>query len=184
MIIRDLYKLTACTSFVSRYLWVRKEEINFNTVNMSWFSFKKERKLHEKLYGDIEINVDKTSIYMNTGTTDNLNQDLINTKISDGFWVLKDYCCGNKEFKWYQSYEESKKFFKTIRIHSIFHPNSFVKDKYFFIYKNGQFALLNYQKESSVSRNIYFNYCKFIRNPILSPISNFYHQIKYKLKGK
>ena len=147
MVIKDLYKLAACTSFVSRYLWIKDEVIDFETVNMNWFSFKKERKLYEYLYGDIVLSSDKNTIFVNTGNVGNADANLINKKINDGFWVLKHYSCGNFEFKWYEVYEDGKKAFKSIKLHSIIHPNTFIDGKYLFIFKNGQFALVKYEKE-------------------------------------
>ena len=64
MVIKDLYKLAACTSFVSKYLMIKSDAVNFDTVDMSWFSFEKERDWYEGVYTDINVHSDKKTIFM------------------------------------------------------------------------------------------------------------------------
>lgn len=183
--VKDLYKLIACTSFVSKYLMIKNDAVNFDTVNMSWFSFKKEKKWYEGVYTDINIHSDKKSIFLDEECLDakknKKNIELLNTRIDEGFWVLRRSCMGGFEFNWYETFEEARKAFAAIKIRSIKHPNSFDYDKYYFIYKQGQFAMLGYKKESRISKFIYLRYCKYLKNPILIPLNNFYHSIRYRI---
>ena len=188
MTIRDLYKLLACTSFVSKYLMIKNNAVNFNTVNMTWFSFKKEKKWYEGVYTDVNIHSDRKSVFIDEECLDakknRKNNELLNTKINEGFWVLKRSCMGGFEFNWYGTIEEAKKAFESVKIRSIRHPNSFDYDKYYFIYKQGQFAMLGYEKESRISKFLYLRYYKYLKNPILIPFNNFYHNARYKILTK
>ena len=134
---------------------IKNNAVNFNTVNMTWFSFKKEKKWYEGVYTDVNIHSDRKSVFIDEECLDakknRKNIELLNTKISEGFWVLKRSCMGGFEFNWYGSLEDAKKAFESVKIRSIRHPNSFDYDKYYFIYKQGQFAMLGYEKESRIS---------------------------------
>ena len=59
MIIKDLYKLLACTSFISKYLMIKSDAVNLETVDMTWFSFEKEKEWYEGVYTDVNIHTDR-----------------------------------------------------------------------------------------------------------------------------
>jgi len=185
MVIKDLYKLAACTSFVSKYLMIKNKDVNFDTVDMTWFSFEKEKEWYEGVYTDVNIHTDKKTVFMDEECLDTKknkkNIELLNTEINEGFWVLRHSCMGGFEFNWYETLEDARKSFRNIKIRSILHPNSFDFDKFYFIYRQGQFALLEYKKESKVSKFVYLIYCKYLKNPIFIPLNNFYHSSRYRI---
>ena len=88
---------------------------------------------------------------------------------------------GGFEFIWYETLKEARKAFMDVKIRSILHPNSFDYDKYYFLFKQNQFALLGYKKESRVSKFFYLRYCKYLKNPIFIPLNNFYHSSRYRI---
>ena len=185
MVIKDLYKLAACTSVVSKYLMIKNKDVNLDTVDMTWFSFEKEKEWYEGVYTDVNIHTDKKTVFMDEECLDTKknkkNIELLNTEINEGFWVLRHSCMGGFEFNWYETLEDARKSFRNIKIRSILHPNSFDFDKFYFIYRQGQFALLEYKKESKVSKFVYLRYCKYLKNPIFIPLNNFYHSSRYRI---
>ena len=177
MIIKDLYKLLACTSFISKYLMIKSDAVNLETVDMTWFSFEKEKEWYEGVYTDVNIHTDRKTVFMDEECLDakknKKNIELLNTEICEGFWILRHSCMGGFEFNWFETLDEARKAFKDIKIRSIHHPNSFDFDKYYFLFKEGHFALLGYKKESRISKFLYWRYFKYLRNPIFIPLNNF-----------
>jgi len=40
------------------------------------------------------------------------------------------------------------------------------------------------RKESRISKFLYLRYCKYLKNPILIPFNNLYHNARYKILTK
>ncbi len=101
------------------------------------------------------------------------NSDIVKTAVSNSF--------DGMIFKQFDTYKQALRAYKKIKVTGVFHPEEEALYKYLFFYKENDcdgcdFGLKKYRIESKISKWLLPKYYKYIRNPIVSPLRNWWHR--------
>ncbi len=180
-----LYMFPAYVTIMELARKMKKGCINVATAASGTLSYDYWLKWYKDVFTDIHIHKDGRVVYMDAESLDpelnTKNEQLLQTQISDGYWIYVHDSFDGMIFKQFDTYKQALRAYKKIKVTGVFHPEQEALYKYLFFYKENdcdgcEFGLKKYRIESKISKWLLPKYYKYIRNPIVTPLRNWWHR--------